>query len=213
MNDCDYVSLKLLNAIRSWACVNPDCSRIGTCRTAPNPLKVDLPAAWLQGISPRMSRQEKPLAWPEGPERVLLTQRPHSLSVPDEMALSLQRASWAQTKCTELLLLSLNENVGWLNITQMVLNALKPFGKVGQISMHLQQRSIWNIDVNMCLQINFRAYLALGPGTLIWCEPPLLEGKRATVANMCKLYSIDRVSLVSTCQCAPAMSMTCPISR
>lgn len=63
------------------------------------------------------------------------------------------------------------------------------------------------------LQINSRAYLASRPTALIWSEPALLEGERATVANMCKLYSIDRISLVNTCQCAAAPSMTRPISR
>lgn len=33
------------------------------------------------------------------------------------------------------------------------------------------------------------------------------------MANMCKLYSIDRFGLVNTCRCAAAMSMTCPISH
>lgn len=116
-NDCEQfpgirLMLKLVNAIRSWACLNPDCSQIGTCHTALNPLKVDLPAAWLQGISLHISKQEKPLGWPEGAESrvlllllLLLTQRPHLPSVPAKMALSLQRAFSPHLKYTDLLYL------------------------------------------------------------------------------------------------------------
>lgn len=61
----NQLMLKLLNAIRTQTCINPDCSQIDTCLIALNPLTAELPAAWLQEISHRMSREEKPLSWLE----------------------------------------------------------------------------------------------------------------------------------------------------
>lgn len=106
-------------------------------------------------------------------------------------------------KCTSFLPIPLTE----LNITQVILKVFLSILKC--ISYHHQ----WTIDVKMYQQINFRAYLGLRTSNIdsIWTCAAWRE--KATVANMCKLYSIDRFGLVNTCRCAAAMSMTCPISR
>lgn len=53
------LTVELVPATGTGACVNHDYRQIGTCHTALNPLKADLPAAWLQGISQWLYRQEK----------------------------------------------------------------------------------------------------------------------------------------------------------
>lgn len=156
-----------------------------------------------------MSRQEKPPGWPEGRrEGHCWPKDPIYHQCQAKMAVRLQRAF--RPHILSPLGLKLWVIATWW---KRVLEVLKVELVMVWITMPFLQPSIRGIDVNVCMQIHFRAYLALAPRTSIWSGPVLLEGKRATGANVCKFYSIDRVSLFNTCQCAAAMSMTCPISR
>lgn len=103
--------LKLLNAIGSWACVNPDCGQIGTCHTALNPLKADLPAAWLQGISLRMSQQEKPSGLARGSREIAAAnpKAPFTLSARQN---GHKPTEGIQSTYKMLLLMSLIKNIG-----------------------------------------------------------------------------------------------------